>query len=92
MPDILVSSSSSSVIRARNEMRIKVISTHGDPHLCGLTEIELFDKHAKKVIILPSNITIKNSSGAQMQTKSLVNGEKMTNEHRNMWIGRLPLP
>ena len=27
-----------------------------------------------------------------MQTKSLVNGEKFTNEHRNMWIGRLPLP
>lgn len=27
-----------------------------------------------------------------MQTKSLVNGEKFTNEHRNMWIVRLPPP
>ena len=27
-----------------------------------------------------------------MSTKALVNGEKFTNEHRNMWIGSLPLP
>lgn len=63
VPEILVSSASS-VIRARNEMRIKVLSTHGDPHLCGLTEIEMFDKQAKKIVILPTNISIKNSSGA----------------------------
>lgn len=27
-----------------------------------------------------------------MSTKALVNGTKFTNEHRNMWIGSLPLP
>ena len=27
-----------------------------------------------------------------MSTKALVNGEKYTCEHRNMWIGSLPLP
>lgn len=27
-----------------------------------------------------------------MSTKALVNGCKFTNEHRNMWIGSLPLP
>lgn len=27
-----------------------------------------------------------------MSTKVLVNGEKFTNEHRNMWIGSLPPP
>lgn len=27
-----------------------------------------------------------------MSTKSLVNGAKFTNEHRNMWIGSLPSP
>jgi hypothetical protein len=62
-PDILVNSASAT-LRARNELRIKVISTHGDPHMCGLTEIELFDQNAKKVVILPTNITIKNNSGA----------------------------
>lgn len=26
-----------------NELKLRVLSTHGDPHVCGLTEIELFD-------------------------------------------------
>lgn len=77
-----------------NELRIKVISTHGDPYHCGLTEIELFDQHAKKVVILPNNIVIKNEpkNGPSMSARTLVNGIKFTNEHRNMWIGSLPLP
>ena len=82
-------------------MTLRVLSTHGDPHLCGLTEIELFDSTAKKIIVLPANVTVRNigrhgasgaSSGIQMSTKALVNGCKFTNEHRNMWIGSLPLP
>ena len=87
--------------RTRNELKIRVLSTHGDPHLCGLTEIELFDSAAKKIVVLPPNVTVRNigrsgaaggSSGIHMSTKALVNGEKFTNEHRNMWIGSLPLP
>lgn len=86
--------------RTRNELRIKVLSTHGDPHVCGLTEIELFDSSAKKVVVLPTNISVKNvgrqggsAFGASSNaTKVLVNGEKFTTEHRNMWIGSLPPP
>ena len=87
--------------RARNELVLRVLSTHGDPHLCGLTEIELFDTAAKKIIVLPTNVSVRNigrygasggSTGIQMSTKALVNGCKFTNEHRNMWIGSLPLP
>jgi len=84
--------------RTRNELRIRVLSTHGDPHLCGLTEIELFDLTASRVILLPQNVIVRNTgkvggnAGIQMSTKSLVNGQKLTTEHRNMWIGSLPLP
>lgn len=46
--------------RTRNEVRIKVLSTHGDPHLCGLTEIELFDNSAKKIVVLPANVSVRN--------------------------------
>jgi len=87
--------------RARSELKMRILSTHGDPHLCGLTEIELFDSTAKKIVVLPANVTVRNigrpgaaggSSGIHMSTKALVNGEKFTNEHRNMWIGSLPMP
>jgi hypothetical protein len=46
----------------RNELRIRVLSTHGDPHLCGVTEIELFDEVGKKVVISHSNVLILGSS------------------------------
>ena len=86
--------------RTRNELRIKVLSTHGDPHVCGLTEIELFDMSAKRVVVLPTNISVKNvgrqggsAFGASSNaTRVLVNGEKFTTEHRSMWIGSLPPP
>lgn len=86
--------------RTRGELKIRVLSTHGDPHLCGLTEIELFDESAKKIVLLPQNVIIRNqgrhgplgAAGHQMSTTPLVNGLKFTNEHRNMWIGSLPLP
>ena len=88
-------------MRSRNELKVKVISTHGDPHLCGLTEIELFDSTGKKVVLIPSNVIVRNlgrfgqGTGAtqlHMSTAPLINGEKFTNEHRNMWIGSLPIP
>ena len=46
--------------RTRNELKIKLLSTHGDPHVCGLTEIELIDDSAKKVVIIPTNIIVNN--------------------------------
>lgn len=55
--DLIVASSAS---RTRNELRIRVLSTHGDPHLCGLTEIELFDLTAKRVVLLPQNVIVSN--------------------------------
>ena len=76
-----------------------MLSTHGDPYFCGLTEIELFDNAAKKIVVVPANVLVNNigrhgggSSSVVMSTKSLVNGVKFTNEHRNMWIGSLPAP
>lgn len=66
--------------RARNELLIRVMSTHDNPHLCGLTEIEVFDKNCKKIAILPSWITLKNLGGAgnKYHTEKLVNGNKFT--------------
>ena len=33
----------------KKELIIKVLSTYGNPHICGLTEIELFDTSAHKI-------------------------------------------
>ena len=65
--------------------------------MCGLTEIEVFDSKAKKILIPPASIEVRNQGGfgntaISMTTKALVNGEKFTTEHRNMWIGHLPPP
>lgn len=49
-------------------------------------------------MVLPQNVEIKNQgfsgsiSPATMTTKALVNGEKFTCDHRNMWVGHLPPP
>jgi len=33
---------------------LKVVKTYGNPHLCGLTEIEIFDSDAKKITLAPA--------------------------------------
>lgn len=38
----------------KTEVVIRVLKTYGNPHLCGLTEIELFDENAKKLTIVPA--------------------------------------
>jgi hypothetical protein len=47
-------------VSSHNEIMIRVLSTLGNPHVCGLTEIEVFDEHANKIKLTPSCIMIKN--------------------------------
>lgn len=47
-------------ISSHNEIIIRVLSTLGNPHVSGLTEIEVFDENAKKINVTPSCIMIRN--------------------------------
>jgi hypothetical protein len=70
-----------------------VISTLGNPHVCGLTEIELFDKNGLKVEIAPACIIVKNhGKGPKVQTDKLINNSKLTTNEKQMWLGFLPSP
>jgi hypothetical protein len=72
---------------------IRILTTLGNPHVCGLTELELFDDEANRVALSASCIMIKNQGkGPKVQVDKLVNGVKLTNDEKNMWLGYLPLP
>jgi Domain of unknown function (DUF4457) len=75
------------------EVLIRVLSTLGNPHVCGLTEIELFDINSNKIALSPSCIMIKNQGrGPKVSVDKLINGVKLTNDEKQMWLGYLPLP
>ena len=76
-----------------NEIILRILSTLGDPHVCGLTEIELFDSHAAKIQVGSSQIMIKNpGKGPKVSVEKLINGMKLTRDEKNMWLGYLPTP
>ena len=78
---------------SHNEVLIRILSTLGNPHVCGLTEIELFDVNLNKIALSPSCIMIKNQGrGPKVQVDKLINGVKLTNDEKQMWLGYLPLP
>ncbi len=78
---------------SHNEVLIRILSTLGNPHVCGLTEIELFDVNLNKIALSPSCIMIKNQGrGPKVPVDKLINGVKLTNDEKQMWLGYLPLP
>ena len=69
------------------------MSTLGNPHVCGLTEIELFDENAKKIPLVASCIMVHNQgNGPKISVEKLINGKKMTKDDKQMWLGYLPTP
>lgn len=76
----------------KQEIIIRVLSTYGNPHICGLTEIEIFDNLSQKILIVPAQITVRNlGQGPKNTLTKLLDGHKLTNEERHMWIGYRPL-
>jgi hypothetical protein len=75
-------------------LAVKILSTHGDPHLCGLTEVEVFDEQGKKIRLAPTNLNMRNVGrvGLSQGARQLVSGTKFTTDMKNMWIGSLPPP
>lgn len=72
---------------------LRVISTLGNPHVCGLTEIELFDKTGLKISLPPACVIVKNhGKGPKVAAEKLINGQKLTNNDKLMWLGFLPMP
>ena len=43
-----------------NELVLRVMNTLGNPHVCGITEIELFDDNAEKIPLVASCIMVRN--------------------------------
>jgi hypothetical protein len=77
----------------RNELVLRVISTLGNPHVCGLTEIELFDQKGSRINLPPACIIVKNhGKGPKVSAEKLINGQKLTCNDKLMWLGFLPLP
>ena len=59
------------------------MSTYGNPHICALTEIELFDQDAKKISLPPASIMCRNlGSGPKMSLDRLLNGVKLTKDEK----------
>lgn len=75
------------------EIELRVLSTWGHAHLAGLTEIEFFSSSQDQIKIPAGQIHIKNAGiGALSNPNKLVNGEKHTDDEKNMWIVPLPVP
>ena len=77
-----------------DELTVKILSTHGDPHLCGLTEVEVFDEAGNKIRVAPTNVSMRNVGrvGLSQGARQLVSNTKFTTDMKNMWIGSLPPP
>jgi hypothetical protein len=79
--------------RTRNELVVRVLSTYGNPHLCGITEIELFNESGIKIPLTASSIMIRNlGHGTKYLIDKMINGHKLTTDDKQMWIGYLPKP
>ena len=75
------------------EIELRVLSTWGHAHLAGLTEIEFFSSSQDQIKIPPGQIHIKNAGvGALSNPNKMVNGEKHTDDEKNMWVVPLPVP
>lgn len=72
---------------------MRVLSTLGNPHVCGLTEVELFDSNAEKIPLVASCIMVRNQGkGPKVSVEKLVNGKKLIKDDKQMWLGYLPTP
>ena len=79
--------------RIHNELVIRVMSTLGNPHVCGITELELFDDQAQKIPLSASCIMVRNQgNGPKISVEKLINGKKLTKDDKQMWLGYLPAP
>ena len=79
--------------RIHNEIVLRVMSTLGNPHVCGITEIEIFDENCEKIPLVPSCIVVRNQGqGPKVPVDRLINGQKLTKDDKQMWLGYLPTP
>lgn len=42
------------------ELIIRVLKTYGNPHICGLTEVELFNSRGEKIQVVPAGLFVRN--------------------------------
>lgn len=79
--------------RNHNELVLRIMSTLGNPHVCGITEIELFDEFSEKIPLVASCIMVRNQGkGPKSSVDKLINGQKLTKDDKQMWLGYLPTP
>ena len=72
----------------KQELVIRIISTWGNPHVAGLTEIEIFDKDGTRV---STTFKARNlGNGPSQPTSKLTNGKIYTDEEKFMWIAYIP--
>ena len=75
------------------EIEIRVFSTWGHAHLAGLTELEFFASSQEQIKVAAGQIQIRNAGpGALANPGKMVNGEKHTDDDKNMWLVPLPAP
>ena len=72
------------------ELKIQINSNWGCAHSIGITEIELLNSKNQPIKLSSSEVTLENSESSSVSR--LINGEKYTNNHKNMWIAPLPMP
>lgn len=59
------------------------MSTLGNPHVCGITELELFDDLAQKIPLSASCIMVRNQgNGPKISVEKLINGKKLTKDDK----------
>ncbi|CAD8068559.1 unnamed protein product [Paramecium primaurelia] len=73
------------------QLKIRILSTWGNPSLVGLTEIELYTTDGNKVQLKPYNIKMTNAQSLKMP-EILINGKYLTKDAVNMWLGSMPDP
>ena len=76
-----------------NLIKLRVISTWGNVHNAGLTEIQLFSINSQKIELKPCDISIKNTSFQNAKAiKNMINGVYKTIDEENMWFAYMPEP
>ncbi|CAD8084642.1 unnamed protein product [Paramecium primaurelia] len=88
---IILEKNTDLLIDKNSQLKMRILSTWGNPSLVGLTEIELYTIDGNKVQLKPYNIKMSNAQSLKLP-EILINGKFLTKDAVNMWLGSMPDP
>ncbi|KAK3267982.1 hypothetical protein CYMTET_23489, partial [Cymbomonas tetramitiformis] len=73
---------------------LRLLSSWGGLRSVGLTEVDFYDRHNKRILLAPGSVTLRGGApegqASAAIVRRLVDLKAQTTNDRNMWVGQLP--